>query len=59
MEKEVIIPANLIKLKTILDEMVSQNRLSEIEKEKILNKAGLKKKGKVWIDELDSIYSNL
>ncbi len=59
MEKEYISPANLINLKTILDEMVYQSRLSEVEAEKILKKAGLKKQGKIWVDELGSEYSNM
>ena len=59
MEKEYISSVSLVKLKTILDEMVYQKRLTETEMERILNKAGLKKKGKVWVDELDSVYSNL
>lgn len=59
MEKQYIIPIDLIDLKTILNEMVSQNRLSEMEMEKILKKAGLKKQGKVWVDELGNEYSNL
>ena len=59
MEKEYISSVSLIKLKTILDEMIYQKRLTETEMERILNKAGLKKKGKVWVDELDSVYSNL
>jgi alpha-galactosidase len=59
MEKEYISSATLIDLKNILDEMVYQNRLSESEMEKILKKAGLKKSGKVWVDELGSEYSNM
>jgi len=59
MEKEYISSATLIDLKNILDEMVYQNRLSEFEMEKILKKAGLKKSGKVWVDELGSEYSNM
>ena len=59
MEKEYISSATLIDLKNILDEMVYQNRLSESEMEKILKKAGLKKNGKVWVDELGSEYSNM
>lgn len=56
---EVLSSARLIQLKTVLDEMVFQNRITEAEEEEILNKAGLKKVGKVWIDELGSEYSNL
>ncbi len=56
---EVLSSARLIQLKTVLDEMVFQNRITEVEEEEILSKAGLKKVGKVWIDELGSEYSNL
>ena len=59
MEKEYMAPASLIDLKTILDEMVYQKRLTQTELERILKKAGLKKDGKVWIDELGDTYSNL
>jgi hypothetical protein len=56
---EVLSSARLIQLKTVLDEMIYQNRLSETERDEILNKAGLKKVDGVWLDELGGEYSNL
>ena len=56
---DVIIPAHLIGLKLILDKMISQNRIDKKECEAILQKAGIKKKGKVWVDEFGSEYANL
>ena len=56
---EVICSARLIQLKTVLDEMICQNRLSETERDSILNKAGLKKEGNIWIDEMGSEYTNI
>jgi hypothetical protein len=56
---EVLSSARIIQLKTVLDEMVFQNRLTDTERNEILNKAGLKKVDGVWVDEMDGEYPNL
>ena len=56
---EVLSSARIIQLKTVLDEMVFQNRLTDAERDEILNKAGLKKVDGVWMDEMDAEYPNL
>jgi len=55
-----IIPAHLLKLKEILGDMVSQNRITEDEMVDMLRKAGLARlpnSSSKWIDELGSTYT--
>lgn len=57
-----IIPAHLLKLKEILGDMVSQNRITEDEMVDMLRKAGLARlpnSSSKWIDESGSTYSGL
>jgi|AOAMet1_18_M0_10_1038524.scaffolds.fasta_scaffold38174_2 ABC-type metal ion transport system substrate-binding protein len=61
MEKKKIASAHLLKLKEILFDMISQNRISEAEALNILRKAGLIKLPEAdgWMDEEGSTYRKL
>jgi len=61
MEKKKIASAHLLKLKEILFDMISQNRISEAEALNILRKAGLIKLPEAdgWMDEEGSTYIKL
>lgn len=53
-----MIPAYLIKLHTILSDMVSEERLTRTERNQILSKAGLTYLGnEKWQDERGAIYT--
>lgn len=61
MKNQKIVPAHLLKLKEILFEMISQNRITEEEALDVLRKAGLIKLPEAdgWMDEEGSTYRKL
>lgn len=60
MQNQVISSARLLSLKTVLTEMLQQNRITEAEMLDVLRKAGLSRSpesSSEWIDEQGSTYT--